>query len=208
VEKPLRLVGDENNASNVVIEMSGTIKWSGRAGWVEGVTFRRPKISSGEGSTDDMLRILSGGRVDMIHSVVDNTGSSGDSTIAIQGPNAAGKWQNVIISGGAKQGVKLEACARVEMRNCIVRGNKGNGIVCSHSEIQVLNTKITENGGCGATLTGGAAKFQKCHFARNRGGILKKEDSCKTNFNHNTAPPSALTKPIAGFQATGVKEKR
>ena len=116
IKIPLRFVGDENNASNVVVELSGTISWSGKAGWVEGVTFRRPKISSGEGSKDDMLRILDGGKVDMVHSVVDNAGSTGASAITVQGSGAGGRWVNVVVSGGSDQGVILEGGAKVEMK--------------------------------------------------------------------------------------------
>ena len=233
IQLPLKFVGDENNASNVVIELSGTISWSGKAGWVEGVTFRRPKISSGEGSADDMFRISEGGRVDMIHSVVDNAGSSGASAIALQGLGTGGRWQNVIVSGGNEQGIKLDGGAKVEMKKvrmgssvhvavwvknaipsqpffvalqnqCIIRGNRGNGIVCNNSEVQVIDSRIAGNGGHGAIIRGGAARFAKCYFGRNAKGILQKEDGCKVNCNHNTAPASALARQsIPGFQATG-----
>lgn len=113
---PLRFVGDENNASNVVVELSGTISWSGKAGWVEGVTFRRPKISSGVGSKDDILRVLDGGRIDMVHSVVDNTGSTGASAIAVHGSGTGGCWENVVIRGGNDQGVVLDGGAKVELK--------------------------------------------------------------------------------------------
>ena len=116
IDIPLRFVGDENNASNVVVELSGTISWSGKAGWVEGVTFRRPKVSSGEGSKDDMLRIVDGGRIDMVHSVLDNSGSTGASSIVVQGSGSGGRWENVIISGGNDQGVALDGGAKIELK--------------------------------------------------------------------------------------------
>jgi hypothetical protein len=116
IDFPLKLVGDENNAANVVIELSGTISWSGKGGWVEGVTFRRPKIASGEGSTNDMLRILDGGRVDMIHSVIDNTGSSGTSSATLEGAGSRGRWNDVMVSGGREQGIKLDRGAKLELR--------------------------------------------------------------------------------------------
>jgi hypothetical protein len=105
---PLKLVGDEQNASNVVVEMSGTVTWNAKAGWIEGVTFRRPKIS-GEGSTDDMLKVANGGRVDINQSVIDNTGSSGASAVAIEGFGSRGRWEGVTIEGGNEQGIKISS---------------------------------------------------------------------------------------------------
>ena len=112
---PLKLVGDEHNAANVVIELSGTISWYGKGGWVEGITFRRPKISSGEGSSEDMLRVVDGGKLDMVHSVIDNTGSSGASAVAFEGAGSRGRWFGVTVSGGRDQGVKLDSGARLEL---------------------------------------------------------------------------------------------
>lgn len=112
---PLKFVGDEHNASNVVVELSGTIAWKAKAGWVEGVTFRRPKISSGEGSTEDMLRIGDGGRIDMVHSVIDNAGSSGASVVTVDGDGSGGRWEGVVISGGREQGVKLNG-SKIELK--------------------------------------------------------------------------------------------
>lgn len=113
---PLKLIGDENNPSNVIIEMSGVVVWNGSTGWVEGITFRRPKISSGEGSTDDMFHIKNGARVGIIQSVIDNTGSSGASAAVIDGKASQGRWQDVIVSGGNEQGIKLEAGAKLELK--------------------------------------------------------------------------------------------
>jgi hypothetical protein len=109
---PLKLVGDEQNASNVVVEMSGTVTWNATAGWIEGVTFRRPKIA-GEGSTDDMLKVANGGRVDIIQSVIDNARSSGASGAAIEGFGSRGRWEGVIIEGGNEQGIKVSSGAKL-----------------------------------------------------------------------------------------------
>jgi hypothetical protein len=78
IDKPLRLVGDENNPANVVIEMSGSVQWTGKGGWIEGITFRRPKMSSGkELPSFPMMEVRDSGKLDVIHSVFDNDGSTG-----------------------------------------------------------------------------------------------------------------------------------
>lgn len=128
IDFPLKLVGDEHNASNVVIEMSGTIGWRGRAGWIEGVTFRRPKISSGEGSTDDLLRVEKGGRVDIFHSVFDNTRSSSASAVTLRGTHSGGTWENVIVSGGNAQGIEMDDSAKLGLKR--VRGCSGWRLAC------------------------------------------------------------------------------
>lgn len=112
---PLKLVGDENNAANVVIEMGGTLSWYGKGGWIEGITFRRPKMSSGEGSSYEMLRVLDGGRLDAVHSVIDNKGSSSSSAVTVDGPGSKGHWFDVAVSGGREQGIKVDNAAKLEL---------------------------------------------------------------------------------------------
>ncbi len=55
INNPLRIIGDEKDPSHVVIEVSGSIYWNASNGYIEGVTFRRPRISSGE---QEALNIL------------------------------------------------------------------------------------------------------------------------------------------------------
>jgi hypothetical protein len=99
IDKPLRFVGDENNPSNVVIELGGTVVWSAQGGYLEGITWRRPKISSvKQGCT--LLRISKGGRVDMIQTVLDNEGSNGIVVYA-SGPGRKGTWVNSVLQNGS-----------------------------------------------------------------------------------------------------------
>lgn len=116
IDFPLKLVGDENNASNVVIEMSGKITWSSKAGWIEGITFRRPKISSGHGSKEEILRIEKGGRVHIVHSIIDNAGSSSTSSVILHGNQSAGLWEDVLVSGGSSEGIKLKERAILKLK--------------------------------------------------------------------------------------------
>merc|ERR1719343_762854 len=100
VDKPLRFVGDENNPANVVIEMSGSVKWTGAGGWIEGITFRRPKISSGKDLPSfPMLEIGESGKIDIVHSVFDNDGSSGP-VGHLSGSGKKGLWHDVVFRNG------------------------------------------------------------------------------------------------------------
>jgi len=99
VSFPVRFVGDESNAANVVVEMSGSLRWNASAGWMEGITFRRPKIASAEPSSSPVLFLNETGRVDMIQCVFDSRGSRGD-VIAARGSGSKGKWEGVAVKGG------------------------------------------------------------------------------------------------------------
>lgn len=69
--------------------------------------------------------------------------------------------------------------------------------------MQAKETRVMDNGGFGAVVRGGAAKFLKCHFDRNAQGILKQEDGCKVNCSQNTAPAEMLRRHnIPGFRVS------
>ncbi len=61
----------------MVIEVSGSIHWDSSNGYIEGVTLRRPRISSiGGGNTPDLLKITDGGNITMTQCIVEgNIGS-------------------------------------------------------------------------------------------------------------------------------------
>jgi hypothetical protein len=97
VDHPIRLVGDEHNPSNVVIEMSGTLIWKASGGFCEGITFRRPKLTAGDAR--ELLRLESGSRLDLVESVLDNEGANGD-VVIVRGVATKGNWRNLAIRGG------------------------------------------------------------------------------------------------------------
>jgi hypothetical protein len=105
--KQLKLVGDEQNPANVVIEMSGSVHWTAKGGWIEGVTFRRPKISTGAPPACAMLRLEGEGKVDVVHSVFDNEGSTG-STVTLSGTGSKGLWHDATIRNGGSCGIEME----------------------------------------------------------------------------------------------------
>ena len=111
---PIKLVGDEHNAANVVIEMSGAVRWGARGGWIEGVTFRRPKISGGAPPSDELLSVHGGGRLDMVTCVFDNEGSTGP-VIKVQGTGKKGKWYNVSARNGGDVGILIEGELNLEL---------------------------------------------------------------------------------------------
>jgi hypothetical protein len=113
IDWPLKLIGDENSPANVVIEISGRIIWRACGGFVEGVTFRRPKISSGERSLQDLLFVENNGKVHVKHSILDNEGGCGN-VVTLCGPCNLGKWEDVAIRNGA-DGLILRNCAKIAL---------------------------------------------------------------------------------------------
>jgi len=65
-------VGDEDDPSNVVIEVNGTITWSSPFGRMEGVTLRRPKISSEAAYDKPLIKISAMAKLDFFKCVVES----------------------------------------------------------------------------------------------------------------------------------------
>ena len=164
IEKPLRFVGDENNPSNVVIELGGTVVWSARGGHLEGITWRRPNIASVKQGCA-LLRISKGGRVDMIQTVLDNEGSNGIVVYA-SGPGNKGTWVNTVLQNGSvglllKQNSQINltkvsdasnsdflesalliACVDV-LFQCVVRRTSTAGIECREgSQLRMMHCVV------------------------------------------------------------------
>jgi superfamily II DNA/RNA helicase len=114
-DKPVKVIGDDNNASNVVIEMSGTLEWAAKGGWMEGVTFRRPKISTGAPVSYSILKMTGKAKIDIFHCVFDNGGSTG-STIALSGSGAKGSWNDIVVRNGGTNGIEIEGELSLDLR--------------------------------------------------------------------------------------------
>ena len=93
--------------------MSGTIVWRGEGGFIEGVTFRRPKLSSGGPAPAELLRMENKGKVDMVQSVFDNEGSSGD-VIRLSGEGRKGLWESCLFQHGIR-GISLQERAQLDI---------------------------------------------------------------------------------------------
>ena len=111
VDKPLSFVGDEHNPSNVVIEMGGSFIWKALGGFCEGITFRRPKLSSGDHLQKEILRLEPGSRIHIIESVLDNEGSNGDVVLSKGGK---GTWRNVVVRNGSR-GLSLKEHSQFQL---------------------------------------------------------------------------------------------
>ena len=104
IDFPLRFVGDENDPAHVVVELSGTIRWGATCGFMEGVTFRRPKIAS---ATSDEMLVVIGGRLDLLQCVLNNHGSDGNVASVSR---AKCRWIGVVVQG-SRQGSGLVAAS-------------------------------------------------------------------------------------------------
>jgi hypothetical protein len=202
VEKPIKLVGDENNPANVVVEMSGSVQWSANGGWIEGITFRRPKILSGAVPSFPMVEIIRDGKIDVIQSVFDNAGSTGNAVV-LSGSGNKGKWDGVSIRNGGSAGVFLMGDIRFKLMNSTVKGNKGTGLVAlDKANVELSKCKVVNNNGYGIRVaTGCRAVIHKSHFARNKKGVLLREVNCNLTCSGNEAIVTAMPgKTIPGFK--------
>ena len=126
VDFPVRLIGDEHSPSNVVVETSGTIVWQAGGGFIEGITFRRPKLSSGEASCEELLRVEGNGRLGMVQCVFDNDGSSGD-VVKLTGEGLKGHWESCLFQNGVR-GITL--CQRSRLEIAQVRAATRREVSC------------------------------------------------------------------------------
>lgn len=208
--KPLKLIGDEYNPSNVVIELSGSVSWTGHGGLIEGVTLRRPKLSSGEPSSWPILKIENKGRVDVVDSIFDNEGSFG-SVVVASGTGSKGRWNNVIIRNGGANGIEISGEEVVlKLSKSAVRANKGNGVQCSNkAKFGLLDCDVNNNGGFGMVLSSaGTGEIVKSRFNGNVSGVVQRETGCTIMCSMNTA--LVTTQPsrgIPGFRITTIGQE-
>lgn len=203
VDKRLKLIGDEENPSNVVIEMSGSIQWTASGGWIEGVTFRRPKLASGSRPTLPIISVVGAGKVDIVHSVFDNDGSTGPvSSLCGPAGTKKGTWKDVVIRNGGSAGIDLDGTS-LELIESTIRGNKGDGIkAANQSTIKLAKCTIERNLGFGVRFPSGCkAEFLKCTFEDNARGVMEKVSNCGITSSGNRAVVRTVpTRNIPGFK--------
>lgn len=211
VDKPLRFVGDENNPANVVVEMSGSVQWIAKGGWIEGITFRRPKMSSGKKQPSvPMLEVREDGRVDAIHSVFDNDGSTGPVGM-LSGSGKKGTCTGVVFRNGGSYGVYIDGGDKVEVEfvDCIIKGSRSDGLfITNKGKFKLSNCVIENNNGYGIQLatSGCQAELFGSKFKDNLSGVIKKETHCVVTSSSNTAFLSAKPKKqIPGFKLMVLK---
>jgi len=210
--------------------MSGTIVWRAKGGFIEGVTLRRPKISAGDATTVELLRIEGKGKLNMVQSVLDNEGSSGD-VVRLSGEGGKGRWESCLFQNGVR-GILLHEKAELEItqvcirgvhsfllplcksihfltlqtadQQCIVSKNRNSGFVClDEAELMIDACAIQKNGNHGVALHNKSrASITRSRFLSNKGQVVKKESSsCSASCSANVCTKSASV-PAAppGFQ--------
>ena len=111
IDKPLRIIGDDHDCTNVVIELTGMILWKVKYGWMEGITIRRPRVatSTTSGGAEKiegvMLDILPGASINLEHCKLNNSGGT-DNTVKVRGQNKI-KWRDVIVTGAEDSGIEI-----------------------------------------------------------------------------------------------------
>lgn len=204
VDKPLKFVGDENNPANVVVEMSGFIQWTGKGGWIEGITFRRPKIAGGLVPSTPMLQMEDNGKINVIKSVFDNEPSTG-AVLVLSGSGSKGDWDGVTIRHGGSTGIRMSGQIQLTLQNCTVKGNQIDGMVITNqASIELKKCEVSNNKGYGARFTKGTkGVIIRSYFGSNGKGVLYKETGCTLSCSSNTAIVSVLPgKQIPGFKLT------
>ena len=179
VNIPVKIVGDEFDPSHVVIELSGEISWNSNGGWMEGVTIRRPRIVTGLATTNDILRIQSGGRLNLFHCIFDNQGSLGN-VVSMVGSNSGGRWKKASIVGGStnKSGLLLDEKACAELTDSAVCDNSGVGIKCRGGSVISLDNCRIERNGVNTTIDdyNSNIHLDGCNITKSVDGITDKPD--------------------------------
>ena len=85
---------------------------------MEGVTICRSSLAKGSSRDNEILRIDSGGRLDVFNCVFDNRGSIGN-CVSI-GTNAKARWERARISGG----LFCDDSAKVSLNDCVLENNR------------------------------------------------------------------------------------
>ncbi|GKZ00379.1 hypothetical protein MPSEU_000990900 [Mayamaea pseudoterrestris] len=180
---PLRIIGDEEDPSNVLVEVAnGTIHWEAPRGYCEGVTFRRPIMAAGEALTKELFSIDEKGKIDVICSVFDNAGSAGI-VVNAKGRGMKGVWRDVVINGGSI-GLFLSGGSGFGLIGSIVRNQAADGIVCDErSKIVLTNCKIQRVGNVAVrALRGSKVKLNSCTSKDIGGEICFADEESSVDF--------------------------
>jgi E1A-binding protein p400 len=143
VNIPLRFIGDDKDASHVVIEMSGTLIWKASKGFMEGITLRRPKVCDSS-NISEILKIENCASLTLIHSAIDSgvkdtkdisSGCSDLSAVSVTGTlfiseslicNAGGRG----IMCFADSNVYVTNCEMVNTTECPIAVHEGGKVSC------------------------------------------------------------------------------
>jgi len=141
---PLRIIGDEKDPSHVVIELSGTVAWNGDKGFVEGVTFRRPRMNLDEKKANELIRIGVGGRVEFAKCAVEGTRE---------------KVATASLSEFKECGFLVKG--KLILNDSAISNVQGNGVECmNNSSVSLLGSRIVGNSGLAVQAEGNVSLFR------------------------------------------------
>jgi parallel beta-helix repeat protein len=204
---PVRLIGDENDSAHVVVELTGSINWKAKGGFIEGVTFRRPKIATV--SEEEIITVV-GGKVDIVHCVLDNECSNGNVASVESGTC---NWYDVVLKGSRKgSGMYADKKASVHLDSCQIRGNDNSGVVSAGaSTVRLTNCQVENNRGNGLLLREGSkGELLKNRFAHNDNGVLEREpgSTCVPCSGNIALIGSKTQRAVAGFRLIRESESK
>jgi len=184
IDVPLRIVGDERDPTNVVLELSGCIKWKGKAGWIEGVTLQRPRVSSND---KNLIFQFENGSCNIVHSIMNNTGSMG--TI-LKCHHSCIQMLNVTLRGEGKNnagifsyGIDMDDGSKLQLNKCRINSNSSSGIRLSNrSFLNIDECILKQNSKFGIEMIEQcllSGKIADSVFVENESGDIMMDDSCK-----------------------------
>ena len=133
VNVPLRFIGDDKDASHVVIEMSGTLIWKASKGFIEGVTLRRPRVGDFD-RVSDILKIENQASLIIVRSAIDSgvkdmkdvsRSVTEQSAITVSGELSISESS---ICNAVGRGIKCLTNSNVSVRKCEMTNNVGGAI--------------------------------------------------------------------------------
>lgn len=194
IDFPLRFLGDEDDPSHVVVELSGELVWKAKGGWMEGIVIRRPKLVSGAAPCNEILRLEQGGRLDIWHCLVDNRGCIGN-CVSISGSGAGGTWERLNVHGASNgfSGLLVNEGANLHL----VHVSFSRHMPDSHRPSLLtfswlfFQCEISSNDGVGLTrIEGSNLKLSTCTIDRNGTDRVKRSTEEISNI---TSPVDTKT---------------
>jgi hypothetical protein len=158
-----------------------------------------------------MLELKEFGKINMVHSVFDNDGSTGP-VGHLSGSGNKGLWQNVVFRNGGSAGIYIDGGNKVEVEllGCTIKGSRSDGLVATNkAQFRFDQCTVEDNEGYGIRLaTGGCqAGILESQFKDNVAGVIKKEPHCVVTSSSNTAFLTVKpTRQIPGFKLMLLKK--
>jgi len=167
VKHLIRTIGDEKDPSHVVVEVSGNIEWKASNGYLEGITFRRPRISTNVQDSPDMIKILGNSSLIMTHCVLEGSIRNKQAVLNCSTLHGHG----ILIKDNGKL-TMIESRVSNNPGAGIVHGGKGEG----GSKITLIRSSIKHNRGPGIIISKpNVLEMEDCGIIDNEGGSIQEE---------------------------------